>query len=111
VAVADHRGAADSLPRVAARYPVLYLHDGSADWFKRGRLLNILDTYELPEIADRSPEPINRTREYKLSQAHMSFVAHELVPWADATLRRVRVVRRAPYTECRWADWSRWHWD
>lgn len=67
--------------RTRTRYPVLYLHDGSADWTKRGKYSGGASFITV------LPEPQDRTAEYKLSRAHLEFVTRELVPWADRTLR------------------------
>lgn len=86
----------ESYGRHRRRYPTLYLHDGSHDWFYRGRLLDVLESADIPEILVVLPEPVDRTREYKLSRAHIGFMTEEIVPWADATLRtRVRREARA----------------
>lgn len=82
------------------RYAVLYLHDGSSDWLHHGDLLRILrrtmDAGEIPEILTVLPEPLERTREYKLSRAHVQFMTAELVPWVDDTFRtRPRAAARA----------------
>lgn len=82
------------------RYPVLYLHDGSRDWFDKGRLRSVLRGMwlreEVPEFIVVMPEPMDRTREYKLHADHLDFVAREVVPWTDAQFRtRPRLDERA----------------
>jgi len=73
------------------RYPVLYLHDGTRDWLGRGRLRSLIagawEREELREFLIVLPEPEERTKEYKLSKAHLDFVSRELVPWTDAHYR------------------------
>jgi enterochelin esterase family protein len=69
------------------RYPVVYLHDGSADWLGRGALLEAIREAGVPDFIVVLPEPADRTREYKLSEIHLRFLADEVVPWADRALR------------------------
>lgn len=69
------------------RFPVLYLHDGSADWLERGDLLGAVREAAAPPFIVVLPEPVDRTREYKLSRAHRRFMFEEVVPWTDAHLR------------------------
>jgi enterochelin esterase-like enzyme len=72
------------------RFPVLYLHDGSSDWTHRGRIHGVLQKlYDEDglQMLVVMPEPRERTREYKLSSAHVHHMIHEVVPWVDESLR------------------------
>ena len=72
------------------RYPVLYLHDGAADWLGRGGLCSAIESAACPPFLTVMPAPVNRTREYKLDERHLRFMTEDLVPWVDAHLRTRR---------------------
>ncbi|MFL6211489.1 MAG: glycoside hydrolase family 15 protein [Pyrinomonadaceae bacterium] len=76
--------------RAGARFPVLYLQDGS-DYVKRARAAVIAD--QLITQGRIAPfiiifiDPVDRTREYWLNDRFAEFMATELVPFIDARYR------------------------
>ncbi|PYS89244.1 MAG: hypothetical protein DMF64_18190, partial [Acidobacteria bacterium] len=76
--------------KTSARYPVLYLQDGS-DYVKRARAAVIAD--QLITEGRLSPfiivfiDPVERMREYWLNDRFAEFMATELVPFIDARFR------------------------
>jgi len=76
--------------QTSARYPVLYLQDGS-DYVKRARAAVIAD--QLITEGRLSPfiivfvDPVERMREYWLNDRFAEFMATELVPFIDGRFR------------------------
>ena len=80
-----------------ARYPVLYLQDGS-DYVRRARAAVIAEQLitqgRLPPFVIVFVDPQERTKEYWLNDRFTDFMATELVPFIDARYR-TRPVRAA----------------
>jgi enterochelin esterase-like enzyme len=73
-----------------ARYPVLYLHDGS-EYQKRARVTEIVDTLiarrRIRPLLVVMVDPIRRTEEYSLSEPYVRLTLEELVPRIDREYR------------------------
>ncbi len=76
----------------AARYPTLYLHDGSL-YVRYAGLPRTLDALiassRLPPVIAVLTDPVARREEYSTNASHRSFVADELVSAVDARFRTV----------------------
>jgi enterochelin esterase-like enzyme len=74
----------------AARYPALYLHDGS-DYQKRARVTEIADTLiarrRVRPLLIVMVDPIRRSEEYSLSDSYVRLTLEELVPRIDRDYR------------------------
>jgi enterochelin esterase-like enzyme len=74
----------------SARYPALYLHDGS-DYQKRTRVTEIVDTLiarrRIRPLLVVMVDPIRRTEEYSLSDSYVRLTLEELVPRIDRDYR------------------------
>jgi enterochelin esterase-like enzyme len=69
-----------------ARVPALYVHDGG-EYLERAHLAIVLDNliYQqlIPPIAAVAIDPVDRMREYRISEDYARFVESDLVPFVD----------------------------
>ena len=73
--------------RRSRKYPLLIVHDGS-DYLRYAEMKNVLDNLihrlEIPDVVAVFTDSPDRLREYANDRRHATFIAEELLPYAEA---------------------------